>query len=124
MQRIPETAHFETILTTLLPFALWCIWWLLCVNWTKLWPVLGRGAWAAVVLFVLMAGSIWGWLDPVECHIFGIIVSPLAWHLGSAIILLAVALFCGWLQGLIHWNPPDFPVQPTLATHDHGHSHH
>jgi hypothetical protein len=114
------------VLTVVLPIAAWCAWWLWCVNWTKLWPVLARGAWAAVVLFILMGGVVWGRVDPMPLTWSGYYIPALTWHLGATMILAAVALLCGWLQGVLGWAPPEFPVHPAPAAHghDHGPAHH
>jgi hypothetical protein len=114
-----------SVLSVVLPIALWCAWWLWCVNWAKLWPVLGRGAWAAAVLFVLMGGVVWARIDPAPLTWPGYYLPALTWHLGAAVILACVALVCGWLQGVMGWTPPEFPVHPVVAAHghDHGHGH-
>jgi hypothetical protein len=113
-------ANAPWLLTVVLPLGLWCVWWLCCTDWPKLWPVLARGAWAAVVLFVLMGGVVWGRLDPDG---FGAPGYALAAHVAAAAGLAGLAFFCGWLQGLLGWTPPEFPVHPPAAAHDHGHAH-
>lgn len=104
------------LITVLLLLTAWCVWWLWGVNWHKLWPVLGAGAWAPLVLLMLMATLAWSRLDP----------SPSAWwQLGIVCGLVALALFCGWLQGHFGWTPPEYSVEPPPPTeHDHGHGHH
>jgi hypothetical protein len=119
-------ASVMTVLIALLPGGLWCAWWLWCVDWKKLWPVLARGAWAPAVLMVLMAGMVWNQLDPVDLAWPGYYLPALVWHMGAAVLLAAIALTCGWLQGVFHWTPPEFPVHPAPVAHghDHGHGHH
>ncbi len=115
-------ASVVAILVVLLPAALWCAWWLWCVDWSKLWPTLATGAWAPAVLFVLMGGVVWGLLDPNGFGAPGAVVPA---HVGMAVGLAIVAMFCGWLQGVAGWTPPEFPVHPAPAAHghDHGHGH-
>jgi hypothetical protein len=115
--------HVATTIVTLLAAALWCAWWLWCVDWKKLWPVLASGAWAPVVLFVAMGGAVWAQLDQKDLTWPGYYVPSLAWHVGAALVLAAVALLCGWLQGVFGWSPPEFPVHPAPADHGHGHDH-
>jgi hypothetical protein len=98
----------------LLPLAVWIVWWLLAVNWQKLWPVLARGAWAPVVLLLLMEAVVWSRLEPWR----------FIWQLGIAFGLAALALFCGWLQGRLHSTPGEVPLEPPIAVDDgHSHSH-
>jgi hypothetical protein len=115
---------FSSFLIALLPAALWCAWWLWCVDWKKLWPVLASGAWVPAVLFVAMGGAVWTQLDPRDLTWPGYYVPSLAWHLAGALLLAAVAMLCGWLQGVLAWAPPEFPVHPVPALHGHDHGHH
>jgi hypothetical protein len=35
-----------------------------------------------------------------------------------------LTLFCGWLQGVLGWTPPEIELEPPAAPvghHDHGH---
>jgi hypothetical protein len=116
------------LLAGLLPAALWCAFWLLAVNWKKLWPVLAAGAWAPVVLLVIMAALVWSRLQPGPGSVLGIVSVPNFWsQLGGAAALAGVALFCGWLQGLMRYEPVEVIVEPpAAAAHDHGaaHGHH
>jgi hypothetical protein len=111
-----------TIAAAWLPLVLWCAWWLWCVDWSKLWPTLAAGAWAPAVLFVLVSGVVWARLDPDG---FGAPGSVVPAHVAAAVALACVAMFCGWLQGVFGWKPPEFPVHPAAAAHghDHGHDH-
>jgi hypothetical protein len=112
----------------LLLLAVWCVWWLLCVDWKKLWPVLAFGAWAPAVLFVLMTGAVWARLDDRNLTWPGFYLPSFGWHVGATILLAGLALICGWLQGVIGWMPPEFPVHPPELAHGHapadGHGHH
>jgi hypothetical protein len=103
-----------TILIVLLSVGLWVVWWLWAVNWQRLWPVLARGAWAPAVLLLLMSTVVWSRLVP----------GHFAWQLGMVAALACLALFCGWLQGRLHWTPREVSVEPPAVSDDgHGHSH-
>jgi hypothetical protein len=95
-------------LNALLPGGLWCAWWLWGVSWRKTWPILAAGGWAPVVLLSLLATVIWTVLDPVACTCLVFVTLPAFWgHLGSVLLLVLAALFCGWLQGKFGWAPED-----------------
>ena len=96
----------------------WVAWWLWGVNWVTAWDWLGRGAWVAVVLLVVLAALVWSRIAPVE-------VGNFWWQLVGTSLLACLALFCGWLQGVMGWMPADIPIYPAEATHDdtHGHEH-
>lgn len=113
-------ASVVTIVAAWLPLVCWCAWWLWCANWAKLWPTLAAGAWAPAVLLVLMAGVVWAWLDP---NGFGTPGWGLVTHVLAAAALACVAMFCGWLQGVFGWTPPEFPVHPAPVAHGHDHDH-
>ena len=60
------------------PLALWVVFWLLAVNWTKLRVTLAPGAWLAIVLVAAIWILVWGSLDPAGAarhHFFGLSVS-------------------------------------------------
>jgi hypothetical protein len=125
---LPEgLARVFTTLLHLLPGGLWCAWWLWAVNWKKAWPVLAEGAWAPVVLLMLMAAMVWSRIAPSPCDCLGFVTVPNGWwQLGSVAALVATALFCGWLQGYFGWTPREVSVEPPPAAtgHGHGHGHH
>jgi hypothetical protein len=106
----------------------WVAWWLLAVNWRKTWPVLAQGGWAPVVLLVLMTALVWSRLAPGELTwVNGTSVPNYWWQLLGVSLLALSALFCGWLQGVLGWVPPEISVEPPAAPahgHDHGHGHH
>ncbi len=125
MYDTPEPlAQAGTVFVVLLPLLLWCAWWLWCADWSKLWPVLGSGAWAPAVLLVLMGGAVWGVLDPRVLNGPGFFIPSVVWHIVAAAGVAALTLFCGWLQGVVGWTPPEFPVHPPAPAHDAGHGHH
>jgi hypothetical protein len=123
VQQIPEAStSIASVVAVVLPFVLWIAWWLWCVDWRKLWPTLGSGAWAPAVLLVAMGGVVWGRLDPRDLTWPGFYVPSMAWHVLAAICLGCLAMICGWLQGVFGWVPPEFPVHPPALAHGHGHS--
>jgi hypothetical protein len=106
----------------------WIAWWLCGVNWSKVWPVLARGAWAPVVLLMVTGALVWSSIAPGPCTCLpDIIVPNFWWQLGAVGLLAAVTLFCGWLQGVFGWQPAEISLEPPVTTvplHDHHDSGH
>ncbi len=100
---------------------LWIVWWLAAVNWKKLWPVLGKGAWVPLVLLGNLAALAWSRVAP---SVGPVGIPNFWWQLGAIGGLLLSALICGWLQGLFHWAPAEINLNPPAHGHDHGHGHH
>jgi hypothetical protein len=99
----------------------WLAWWLGGANWKKVWPALGSGGWAVVVLLWVVSALVWSRLDPKACDCLTFVTVPnFLWQLGAVGLLIASALFCGWLQGVFHWTPPEMELEPT-PVHDHAH---
>jgi peptidoglycan/LPS O-acetylase OafA/YrhL len=115
---------FAGYVLPLLILVAWCAWWLCCADWKKLWPTLAAGGWAPAVLLVLMAGAVWAQLDPYDLTWPGYYLPALLWHVGAAFLIACLAMFCGWLQDLLGWTPPEFPVHPVATAHGHDHGHH
>ena len=91
----------------------WLAWWLCGVNWTKVWPVLARGAWAPAVLLMLVSALVWSRISPSDCGCLGFVTVPnFWWQLGAVGLLVSVTLFCGWLQGIFHWAPAEVSLDP------------
>jgi hypothetical protein len=112
---------FQALLP-LVPVGLWCAWWLWGVNWSKAWPVLARGAWAPVVLLMLVAALVWSRLNPAPCPCLGFVTIPTFWwQLGGVSALVALALLCGWLQGKLGWAPAEVDLNPPPPATGHGH---
>ncbi len=103
----------------------WVAWWLWAVNWVHAWDWLRRGAWVAVVLLVIVAALVWSQIAPGQLNIGFTLVPNFWWQLVATALLACLALFCGWVQGVMNWMPADIPIYPTGATHDdtHGHEH-
>lgn len=106
----------------------WLAWWLGAVNWKKAWPWLASGGWAPVVLLVLMGALVWSAIAPGECNCLRFVTVPnFWWQLGGVGLLAAIALFCGWLQGVFGWYPAEVEIGPPAHAHahaGHGHGHH
>jgi hypothetical protein len=109
-------------------FIVWVAWWLWGVNWNKAWGVLARGGWVPVVLLTLIAAAVWAALAPSSYDVLSLFpVANFWWQLGAVTLVVLLALFCGWLQGVLGWTPPEInlePPEPAHAHHDHGHGHH
>jgi hypothetical protein len=103
----------------------WLAWSLWGINWKKVWPVLAQGAWAPGVLIVVLAALAWSRLVPSDCGCLGFMTVPnFWWQLGAVGLIVAVTLFCGWLQGVFHWEPAEINLEPPApAAVDHGHHH-
>jgi hypothetical protein len=104
----------------------WIIWWLWGVNWRKAWPVLAEGAWLPVVLLMIVGALAWAEMAPSDCTCLVLVTVPnFWWQLGAVGLLMAVTLFCGWLQGVMDWTPEEISLEPPLAVAGaHGHGHH
>jgi len=103
---------------------LWVAWWLWAVNWKKAWAVLAEGGWAPLILLMLMVALVWSRLAPSSCSCLGFVSVPnFWWQLGEVGLFVAVALFCGWLQGYYGWTPAEINLEPP-APADHDHAHH
>jgi hypothetical protein len=105
-----------------LPLALWCLWWLCCVNWKHVWPVLARGGWVVLVLLTLLAALVWAALSPSPPNFqLSESLPSFWWQLGVVSGLVALALVCGWLQGLLHWSPREVDFDAAgHGAHEHG----
>jgi len=110
---------------------LWVVWWLWAVNWRRAWPVLRQGAWAPLVLLVLATALVWSRIAPAPCDCLVLVTVPnFWWQLGYVGMLVAIAFFCGWLQGVLQWAPAEISLDPPAHGHhdgdghgDHSHSH-
>jgi hypothetical protein len=100
----------------------WCVLWLWGVNWHRLWPALAKGAWAPAVLLALVAAFVWTKLVPGSWTWPGFVTIPGGWwQLGSVALLMAAALFCGWLQGYLGWSPQEISLEPPAPEQHHHH---
>ena len=118
------TDPLQMVVPALLLLA-WIGWWLFAVNWIVAWDWLGRGAWVGVVLLVVIAALVWSQIAPGELNL-GLAAAPnFWWQLVATALLACLALFCGWLQGVMGYMPSSIPIYPADATHDdtQGHEH-
>ena len=103
---------------------IWAAWWLGGVNAKKMRHVLACGSWAPAVLLIILVALVWSSIDPRACECLGFIKLPnFWWQLGYVSMLAATALFCGWLQSVFHWTPPEIHFDPPAHGHGHGHGH-
>ena len=99
----------------------WVAWWLLGVNWQRAWPALRHGGWAPVALLTLIVAVVWSRIQPVDAEFP---IPNFVWQLGYMLVLVAFALFCGWLQGVLRWAPPEISLEPPAHGGNHGHAAH
>lgn len=101
----------------------WVAWWLCGVNWSKVWPTLAKGAWAPLLLLMIVSALVWSRISPSDCNCLGFVtVHNFWWQLGAMGLLAAVTLFLGWLQGLLGWQPPEIDLDP--PAHSEHAAHH
>ena len=65
-------------------------------------------------------------IAPSSCDCLRSVTIPnFWWQLGSVSLLASLALFSGWLQGVMGCTPPEYAVEPPAGEHghDHGHGH-
>ena len=84
----------------------WIAWWLWGVHWKKTWPVLAQGAWAPALLLLVLVALAWSQISQGPSFLSRLVcVSGLA----------AIALFCGWLQGVFGWAPAEVQLEPPTS---------
>jgi hypothetical protein len=115
-----------TLVLELLLLGGWIAWWLCAVNWVKAWDWLARGAWVAVLLLVFLGALVWSRIEVDEFDLGFTRVPNFWWQFVGTALLACLALFCGWLQGILGWMPADIPIYPPEEPHaeDHGHGGH
>jgi hypothetical protein len=120
------TESFYPFLQVIVPVLLWMGFWLFAVNWHKVWPTLRVGAWAPFVLLIVITAIAWSSLSPAPCTCMGFMSLPnFWWQLYAVCGLAALALFAGWLQGVLGYSPVEVPVEsPAHHAEDHGHGGH
>ena len=101
---------------------IWAAWWLGGVNAKKARYVLSCGAWAPAVLIIIVSALVWSRIDPRSVEFLGFMTLPnFWWQLGYVSMLAATAMFCGWLQGVLHWTPHEIHFDPPARGHGHEH---
>jgi hypothetical protein len=107
---------FVRTVYVLLPVGLWCAYWLWAVNWKVAWKVLGQGGWAPLVLLVVVAAAAWSRIKPEGYNFANLATIPNIWWQFAAVLLaVGLALFCGWLQGVLRYTPITVEVAPRGA---------
>ena len=108
-----------------MPLIAWIAFWLLAVNWGKLYPVLAKGGMVGVILIGLMWILVWGLIAPPPGGTHFIAGLKLANFVGKTVYvtsLVSIMLLCGSVQlsgacgSLIDFK--DEPID------DHGHGDH
>ncbi|MBI2805891.1 MAG: hypothetical protein HYX68_13000 [Planctomycetes bacterium] len=99
-------------------FAAWCLW---GINWKRTRHFLATGAWAPAILLIVLIAIVWSRIDPSPCAQCGL--PAFWWQLGYVSMLAALAMFCGWIQNVMHWTPHDISVDPPAHGHGHDHGH-
>ena len=95
----------------------WLAWCLFGINWKKAWGALAQGAWAPLVLAVILIALAWSQMTPAAPD-FG-------WKLMQVSAVVAASLFCGWVQGYFGWQPAEISLEPPAQVeHAHEHGHH
>jgi hypothetical protein len=88
---------------TLWPYAAlfaWIAFWLLAVNWEKLYQVFWSGGWVGLTLLALSFVFIWGVVAPPETthNILGLEVSNFVGKFVKVAALVTIAFLCGAVQ--------------------------
>lgn len=121
VQQVAALVLQYSLVLAWLAYALWGI------NWSRACSILTQGGWAPAVLLLVLMALVWSQIAPRPYDFLGLVRVPnFWWQLGAVGILAALTLFCGWLQGLLHWQPAELSLEPPAPSHDngHGHSHH
>ncbi|MCS6977661.1 MAG: hypothetical protein NZM31_11740 [Gemmatales bacterium] len=116
------TALLAWTALVLAPAIFWIAWWLWATDWRKFWPTLAHGGWAPVVLIALIVALALTMVVPASQVVLGVEIGSPWWQLGAVTVAVLSMLVCGWLQGILHWEPAEPPqLAAAAATHDHGH---
>jgi hypothetical protein len=111
------------VVSLLAPWSLliaWIAWWLWAVNWKRAWAALADGAWAPVVLLMILVARVWASLDASEVNLFYIMTVPsFWWQLGAVGLVVGLTLFCGWLQIALGWGPVEINLEPPPVASAH-----
>jgi hypothetical protein len=75
-----------------------------------------------VALLMVLATLVWSHVAPEQRYWLGLTLPNVWWQFGCVCALVAVALFCGWLQGEFGWTPPEVSVEPPPVSHEHAHA--
>lgn len=109
------------------PLAAWIAFWLLAVNWEKLYLVATKGAVLGILLIMAMMILTWGLIAPHDrgYHaMFGLEITNFVGKTIYVTMLMTIALLCGAVQlsgacgTLVH-----FPDNEEVDDHAHEHGH-
>ena len=113
------------------PLIAWVAFWLLAVNWEKLYPVLAKGGAICVLLIGLTMILVWGLIAPPPDgvhHFLGLKPSNFVGKTIYVTMLLTIMALCGSVQlsgacgSLVHF-PEDEPGDHGHHSHGHGDDH-
>jgi len=103
----------------------WIAWWTFGVNWQKTRAVLKQGAWAPLVLLMLVIALVWSRVAPASLTSEFVNIPNFWWQLGAVALLVAFTFLCGVVQDALGWTPPEINLNPPADTGaDHAHGHH
>ena len=113
------------------PLIAWVAFWLLAVNWEKLYPVLAKGGAIGVLLIGLMMVLVWGLIAPPEGgvhHLFGLKPSNFVGKTIWVTMLFTIMALCGSVQlsgacGSLVSFPDEEPDDDGHGDHTHGDGH-
>jgi hypothetical protein len=103
----------------------WVAWWLWAVNWNKAWGALARGGWVVLVLLTVLGAMAWAAIAPSNYDVLGLFqITNFWWQLIAVSLVVLLALFCGWVQGVFGWAPAEIDLEPPVQHHDAHPTHH
>jgi hypothetical protein len=106
------------------PILFWGAWWLWAADWRQVWPTLGQGGWAPLVLLALIVAGTLTLVVPGPVLWAGVEIASPWWQLGVVALAVATQLLCGWLQTVFGWQPA-LPVQWAVSeSNAHSHAEH
>src|SRR5262245_2763033 len=83
-----DLGRLYSVFLAVLPMARWISWWRWAVDWNRMGPVLREGAWAPVLLVMIVAAFAWSRIAPSECACLQVVILPnFWWQLGSVLTL-------------------------------------
>jgi hypothetical protein len=109
---------FEKLVEGAMSWSLLIVWLALClfaINWKRVWPVLAQGAWAPLVLAMVLVAMAWSQMTPAAPRFW--------WKLGEVTLVVVASFLCGWVQGYFGWQPAEISLEPAQHAAD-GHAHH
>jgi hypothetical protein len=107
------------------PLIIWLAWWTFAVNWRKTREWLRQGAWAPLVLLLLMIALVWSRLMPSSVTLAGVRLANFWWQLGAVTIIVGLTFLCGVVQDALGCAPPEIDLDPPAdGGEGHGHGHH